>query len=99
MLRKLTGGIKVGTRRPLPPCELCGGDQYEQYETWSVYHNDFDEGWVPHRHLGSTYNHVTDYGLCLREMVVRIAKLESKPALSRSKINPYDLPVARKGPK
>lgn len=62
---------KIGDRRPLPPCRLCGGEQYEKY--------DPEDRWVKVLHLESPGpKYVLDLFPCLKVLSERIKKLEEK---------------------
>jgi hypothetical protein len=69
---------KLGDRRPLAPCDVCGGEQYEQYESWPSYHNDSEEGWRAHLHRQYLLSGKVRSEKCLHELSRRIAALEGK---------------------
>jgi hypothetical protein len=60
----------IGDRLPLSPCSLCGGEQYEEYQSFPSYHNDTEERWVRVLHPTSSTR------LCLMQLVKRVAALE-----------------------
>ena len=62
---------KYGDKRVVDTCVRCGGDIYEVYESWPVYHNDSMEGW-------RRYPHLSDTSLCIRSLADRLARLEGK---------------------
>jgi hypothetical protein len=69
---------KVGDRRPLEPCAVCGGDQYEEYQAHSAYHNDMAYDWESVRHRTYQIGAGHDPFPCIRALLKRIRKLEAK---------------------
>lgn len=67
---------KLGARRSIEPCPLCGGEQYEEYTSWPVYHN---YGWTARRHLEESFpfGGGRSYYACIAELLKRIERLES----------------------
>lgn len=66
---------KVGDRRPLPPCPMCGGEQYEEYVAISCYHNSTRYEWKRREH----YDYCNkSYGACISHLRDLISDLTAR---------------------
>ena len=75
---------KFGDQRPIAPCTLCGG---EQFEIW-LGKDEQDAAWTPVMHLHSlTPTQGPSYYTCLKETLRRVAALETALSELKEKVN------------
>jgi len=65
---------QYGDKRNPLPCDFCGEPLYEVYDSWPVYHNDTQSGWVRESHRGYSGGH---FG-CIKALAERVKRLEEQ---------------------